>query len=125
MIMGWLRTRPVLCVGVSALDWRHRMLLRWLFDQRPPPVGSLAVLAAGQLEDEIWEKRGAGLPGAGHFAVIREAAGDADHGAAGGDAMSGEASGRSSTRSRGRSRIARATGGASTGARRSGTSWRA
>jgi hypothetical protein len=45
MIMGWLRTRPVLCVGVSALDWRHRMLLRWLFDQRPPPVGSLAVLA--------------------------------------------------------------------------------
>jgi hypothetical protein len=74
MIMGWLRTRPVLCVGVSALDWRHRMLLRWLFDQRPPPVGSLAVLAAGQMEDEIWEKRGAGLPGAGHFAVIREAA---------------------------------------------------
>ncbi|MBK7823626.1 CHAT domain-containing protein [Nannocystis sp.] len=74
MIMGWLRTRPVLCVGVSALDWRHRMLLRWLFDQRPPPVGSLAVLADGQSEDEIWEKRGAGLPGTGHFAVVHEPA---------------------------------------------------
>lgn len=72
MIMGWLRTRPVLCVGVSALDWRHRMLLRWLFDQRPPPVGSLALLAEDQAEDEIWEKRGAGLPGTGHFAVVRE-----------------------------------------------------
>jgi hypothetical protein len=73
MIMGWLRTRPVLCVGVSALDWRHRMLLRWLFDQRPPPVGSLAVLAESQAEDEIWEKRGAGLPGTGHFAVVHDA----------------------------------------------------
>lgn len=72
MIMGWLRTRPVLCIGVSALDWRHRMLLRWLFDQRPPPIGSLAVLAEGQPEDEIWEKRGAGLPGTGHFAVVHE-----------------------------------------------------
>ncbi len=74
MIMGWLRTRPVLCVGVSALDWRHRMLLRWLFDQRPPPLGSLAVLADNQSEDEIWEKRGAGLPGTGHFAVVHEPA---------------------------------------------------
>lgn len=74
MIMGWLRTRPVLCIGVSALDWRHRMLLRWLFDQRPPPIGSLAVLADNQSEDEIWEKRGAGLPGTGHFAVVHEPA---------------------------------------------------
>lgn len=74
MIMGWLRTRPALCVGISALDWRHRMLLRWLFDQRPPPVGSLAVLSDTQTEDEIWEKRGAGLPGAGHFAVVHEPA---------------------------------------------------
>jgi len=72
LIMGWLRTRPVLCVGVSALDWRHRMLLRWLFDQRPPPVGSLAVLGDSQAEDEIWEKRGAGLPGTGHFGVVHE-----------------------------------------------------
>lgn len=74
MIMGWIRTRPVLCVGVSALDWRHRMLMRWLFDQRPPPQGSLAVLAEQQHEDEIWEKRGAGLPGAAHFAVVHESA---------------------------------------------------
>ncbi|MBL9106709.1 MAG: CHAT domain-containing protein [Myxococcales bacterium] len=74
MIMGWLRTRPALCVGISALDWRHRMLLRWLFDQRPPPAGSLAILGDDQQEAEIWEKRGAGLPGTGHFAVVREPA---------------------------------------------------
>ena len=72
MIMGWLRTRPVLCLGVSALDWRHRMLLRWLFDQRPPPQGSLAILSEAQAETEIWEKRGAGLPGVGHFKVVQQ-----------------------------------------------------
>lgn len=71
-LMGWVRTRPVLCLGVSALDWRHRMLLRHLFDQRPPPSGSLALLGVDQGEDEIWEKRGAGLPGTGHFAIVRE-----------------------------------------------------
>jgi hypothetical protein len=72
LIMGWIRTRPVMCVGVSALDWRHRMLLRWLYDQRPPPIGSLAVLAEGRPEAEIWEKRGGGLPGTGQFAVVQE-----------------------------------------------------
>jgi len=61
-----------MCVGVSALDWRHRMLLRWLYDQRPPPIGSLAVLAEGRPEAEIWEKRGGGLPGTGQFAVVQE-----------------------------------------------------
>ncbi len=69
-IMGRLRTHPVLCIGVSALEWRHRMLLRWLFDQRPPPTGSLVVLAESQLEDEIWHKRGAGIPGTSHFAAV-------------------------------------------------------
>ncbi|MCA9720696.1 MAG: CHAT domain-containing protein, partial [Myxococcales bacterium] len=72
LIMGSLRTRPVLCLGVSAMDWRHRMLLRWLFDQRPPPSGSLAILSATQQEQEIWEKRGAGLPGGSRFAVVQE-----------------------------------------------------
>jgi len=70
-IMGWIRTRAVLCVGMSALDWRHRTLLRWCFDQRPPPPGSVAVLAEEQAEDEIWTKRGAGLPGASTFTVVR------------------------------------------------------
>ncbi len=73
LIMGSLRTRPALCLGVSAMDWRHRMLLRWLFDQRPPPNGSLAILSATQQEHEIWEKRGAGLPGGSRFAVVQEA----------------------------------------------------
>lgn len=72
LIMGWIRTRPVMCVGLSALDWRHRMLLRWLYDQRPPPVGSLAVLGEAHPEAEIWEKRGGGLPGTGHFAAVQE-----------------------------------------------------
>lgn len=71
-IMGWIRTRPALCVGLSALDWRHRMLLRWLFDQRPPPPGSVAVLAEAQAEDDVWEKHGAGIPGAGNFTVVRQ-----------------------------------------------------
>ena len=73
-IMGWLRTRPALCVGLSALDWRHRMLLRWLYDQRPPPTGSVAVLAEGQRERELWEKRGGGLPGGSPVAVVQEPA---------------------------------------------------
>lgn len=70
-LMGWLRTRPVLCVGLSAFDWRHRLLLRWLYDQRPPPAGSVAVLAEGQEEREVWEKRGAGLPGESTIAVVQ------------------------------------------------------
>ena len=74
-IMGWIRTRPALCVGLSALDWRHRMLLRWLFDQRPPPAGSVVVLAEAQAEDEIWEKHGAGIPSGGNFSVVRQPTG--------------------------------------------------
>jgi hypothetical protein len=70
-VMGWIRTRPALCFGLSALDWRHRTLLRWLFDQRPPPPGSVAVLAEAQTEDEIWEKQGAGLPGTSSFSAVR------------------------------------------------------
>ncbi len=73
-IMGWLRTRPALCVGLSALDWRHRMLLRWLYDQRPLPPDSVALLAETQDERELWAKRGAGLPGGGSIAVVQEPA---------------------------------------------------
>ncbi len=70
-LLGWLRRHPVMCLGVSALDWRHRTLLLRLFDERPVPSGSLAVLGEQQQEDEIWEKRGAGLPGTSNFSVVR------------------------------------------------------
>ncbi|AUX48211.1 uncharacterized protein SOCE26_097420 [Sorangium cellulosum] len=36
------RIQPGLFLGLSILDWRHRMLLRWLYDQRPAPKDSLA-----------------------------------------------------------------------------------
>ena len=53
------------------------MLLRWLYDQRPAPNGSLAVLAlnADPSEPEIWDT-GGGLPGTSRIAAIRE---DQDH----------------------------------------------
>ncbi len=65
------RIHPGLFVGLSVLDWRHRMLLRWLYDQRPAPKDSLAVLTpnADATEPEIWES-GGGLPGTGRIAAI-------------------------------------------------------
>ncbi|MBK9264399.1 MAG: CHAT domain-containing protein [Polyangiaceae bacterium] len=67
------RIHPGLFVGLSVLDWRHRMLLRWLYDQRPAPKDSLAVLEPGTdpTEPEIWES-GGGLPGTGRIAAIIE-----------------------------------------------------
>lgn len=74
VLLDALGQEPVLFVGLSALEWRHRMLLRWLFDQKPAPAGSLTILdpAAGKAEQEIWTKRGGGLPGKGSIGVIRE-----------------------------------------------------
>lgn len=67
------RIHPGLFVGLSILDWRHRMLLRWLYDQRPAPKDSLAVLAPNTdaTEPEIWDS-GGGLPGTGRIAAIIE-----------------------------------------------------
>jgi hypothetical protein len=67
------RVQPGLFVGLSALDFRHRMLLRWLYDQRQPPSDSLAILAPGAdpSEPEIWEA-GCGLPGGGRIASVIE-----------------------------------------------------
>lgn len=67
------RIQPGLFVGLSVLDWRHRMLLRWLYDQRPAPKDSLAILtpAAEVGEVEIWDS-GGGLPGAARIAAITE-----------------------------------------------------
>ena len=67
------RIQPGLFVGLSILDFRHRMLLRWLYDQRPPPEDSLAILSptAESGEREIWDG-GGGLPGTGRIAAITE-----------------------------------------------------
>lgn len=67
------RIHSGLFVGLSVLDWRHRMLLRWLYDQRPAPKDSLAVLTPNTdaTEPEIWEA-GGGLPGTGRIAAIIE-----------------------------------------------------
>jgi len=67
------RIHPGLFSSLSVLDWRHRMLLRWLYDQRPAPKDSLAVLppTTDPTEPEIWES-GGGLPGTGRIAAIIE-----------------------------------------------------
>lgn len=67
------RIQPGLFVGLSVLDWRHRMLLRWLYDQRPAPKDSLALLSPGAdvNEAEIWDS-GGGLPGTGRIAPVCE-----------------------------------------------------
>ena len=67
------RIQPGLFVALSILDFRHRMLLRWLYDHRPAPEGSLAVLTpdAESSEAEIWGS-GGGLPGTAHIAAITE-----------------------------------------------------
>lgn len=67
------RVQPGLFVGLSALDFRHRMLMRWLYDQRQAPSDSLAILTtdADASEPEIWEG-GCGLPGGGRIASVIE-----------------------------------------------------
>ncbi|KYF63115.1 hypothetical protein BE04_05780 [Sorangium cellulosum] len=67
------RTQPGLFVGLSILDWRHRMLLRWLYDHSPAPKDSLALLTpdAEPAEVEIWDS-GGGLPGAIRITAITE-----------------------------------------------------
>jgi hypothetical protein len=72
-LLGLPRTRAGLLIGLSALDWRHRMLLRWLYDQRPAPKDTIAILppTADPSEPEIWET-GGGLPGNGRVASIFE-----------------------------------------------------
>ncbi|AUX31390.1 MULTISPECIES: CHAT domain-containing protein [Sorangium] len=67
------RIQPGLFLGLSILDWRHRMLLRWLYDQSPAPKDSLALLTpdAEPAEVEIWDG-GGGLPGAARITAITE-----------------------------------------------------
>jgi CHAT domain len=72
-LMAQPRTRPSLFVGLSLRKWRHRMLLRWLYDERPAPKDSLAILSptADPSEPEIWDS-GGWLEGAGRIAVVLE-----------------------------------------------------
>lgn len=67
------RIQSGLFLGLSVLDWRHRMLLRWLYDQRPAPKDSLALLSpqTNETEPEIWES-GGGLPGTSRIAPVIE-----------------------------------------------------
>jgi hypothetical protein len=78
--LGWIeemlsqpRTRPGLLAGLMLRKWRHRMLLRWLYDERPPPKDSLAIVSpnADPAEPGIWDS-GGWLDGAGHVAVVTE-----------------------------------------------------
>ena len=78
--MGWVRTRPMLCVGVSVFEWRHRMLLRWLLDRRPPSRVSVAVIPPEWGEKDVWDRGAGGLFGNGAVRAVAmdfEALGDA------------------------------------------------
>lgn len=54
--------RPALFVGLSVLAWPHRRVLQQIFEGRPLPRGSTALLERGTGEAELW-MRGRGLPG--------------------------------------------------------------
>lgn len=78
--LGWIeemlsqpRTRPGLLAGLTLRKWRHRMLLRWLYDERPPPKDTLAIVSpvADPAEPGIWDS-GGWLEGAGHVAVVTD-----------------------------------------------------
>jgi hypothetical protein len=72
-LMGWVRMTPGLFVGLSVLEWSHRMLLRWLYNQSPAPSDSVALLnpKADPIELQILQ-RGGGLPGTGRLTALRE-----------------------------------------------------
>ena len=57
-----LSLRPLLLIGLSQLNWSHRMLLYQLFGRRSLMRDSVAVLEPGTHEQEVWEE-GRGLPG--------------------------------------------------------------
>jgi hypothetical protein len=72
--MECLRTRPGLFARLSVLEWRHRMLLRWLYNRVPAPPNSLALLepsADSSVEQAIWNS-GRGLPGGQPITALSE-----------------------------------------------------
>jgi hypothetical protein len=64
-LMGVLNTRPALLLGISMLEWHHRILLYRLFGPRPLQSGSMVVLEPGERERELWERRRIRLAEAG------------------------------------------------------------
>ncbi len=72
-----LRGRRALFVGMRALDWHHRLLLRWLFD-RSLPDESVVLLppSATRAERVAWEERGAGLGGTERAHVVQRSEGE-------------------------------------------------
>jgi hypothetical protein len=67
--VGWLRAHPLLCVGISVLEWPHRMLLRRLLDHRPPSRVSV-VVAPDDEEKQIWDSGAGGLFGHGSVRAV-------------------------------------------------------
>ncbi|OJT18111.1 hypothetical protein BO221_42230 [Archangium sp. Cb G35] len=61
-IQSVLSPRPLLFIGLSQLNWSHRMLLYQLFGRRALMRDSVAVLDPRSHEREVWEE-GRGLPG--------------------------------------------------------------
>ena len=68
--MGHVRMRPLLCVGGSIHGWRHRMLVSWLLDQRPPSRVSVAITPPERDEADIWDGGAGGLFGRGSVRAI-------------------------------------------------------
>jgi len=66
-----LAQRPLLFAGVSAVDLRHRILLRWLFGLRPVAAGSIALVDRGGDPEEplVWES-GAAIASMGRIGVV-------------------------------------------------------
>jgi len=87
-LLARIRVQPGLFVGLSSLEYHHRILLRWLYDHRQAPNDSLAILMPGSDpgEPDIWEG-GGGLPGGGRVGSVVE---DPDRLAAQLDAFSQE-----------------------------------
>jgi len=70
LLLGPLRNRPTLLVGMSLLMWHHRLLLHQIFDTRPLSEKSRVLLEPGEPEAESWQ-RGRGLPRGGPVRVIQ------------------------------------------------------
>ncbi|MCP3097381.1 CHAT domain-containing protein [Myxococcus sp. K15C18031901] len=72
VLLGSLRNRPTLLLGMSLLTWHHRMLLNQLFDTKPLSDKSRVLLEPDEPEAESWQ-RGRGLPRNGPVQVVQAA----------------------------------------------------